>query len=514
MATKPKTAVRKAAPAKKTAVAKSAKKGRGRFVDEAIEQEIGSGAPAKFDVRALYRATVDEVAKRQNFDSDLLEDMPPMSTGLLALDLIHGGGIRPAWYTHYGPEQSAKTTGALTIMAAAIRAAVPIIGFKDYEGSTKNSKPYVGNILRTCGVKVSIKDVFGRRDPTTGKWVVEPTVRYRSETVGEKFFDYLADLLRKLPDKKKVNNQWWLVYERTKINMAKVGQYADKAMARKYGEGLWLPAPDGGLQALILVDSYPGMNPTSNDDDDSDNSLALQARMFSKHIPRVKGRLASKMVAVIGINQLRKIPMARYGPTEDEPCGQALKFNSDSRLRWYPRVVPSAPLWCKENKEDRLEHELSVESDGTDRYRYIHVKATKNKMWTPGREGWLRIWVEDAAGEARGFDPMFDTMFYLRQTGQLVAKDRKKMLLKLKGLGESKKPLSWMDFKAWILGDKATKIEMSKKAGFKPMDLRAFCFRQMANGVGEELYVAKRNAMKKAKGEDDDADDGDSKDDE
>lgn len=483
----------KKVPAKKAATARTK---RAAKVDEAIEEEVGSSAPAKFDVRALYAATVDEVAKRQNFDSDLLEDMPPMSTDLLALDLIHGGGIRPAWYTHYGPEQSAKTTGALTIMAAAIKAAVPIIAFADYEGSTKNSKPYVGNILRTSGVKVSVKDVFGRKDPATGKYIVQPVVRYRSETVGEKFFDYLADLLRKLPDKKKINGKWWLVYERTKINIAKLSQYADKAMARKYGEGMWIEAPDGGLQAVVLTDSYPGMNPTSNDDDDGDNSLALQARMFSKHIPRVKGRLAIKMVAVIGINQLRKIPMARYGPTEDEPCGQALKFNSDSRLRWFPRVVPSAPLWGKENKEDRLEYETSVEFDGTDRYRYIHVKATKNKMWTPGREGWLRIWVEDAAGEARGFDPMYDTMWYLRQTGQMVAKDRKKIILRLKGMGESKKPLSWMDIKAWVLGDKAKKIEISKKAGFKPFDLRLFCFKQMSTGVGETLYVAKRNAAK------------------
>jgi hypothetical protein len=220
----------KKVPAKKAATARTK---RAAEVDEAIEEEVGSSAPAKFDVRALYAATVDEVAKRQNFDSDLLEDMPPMSTGLLALDLIHGGGIRPAWYTHYGPEQSAKTTGALTIMAAAIKAAVPIIAFADYEGSTKNSKPYVGNILRTSGVKVSVKDVFGRKDPATGKYIVQPVVRYRSETVGEKFFDYLADLLRKLPDKKKINGKWWLVYERTKINIAKLSQYADKAMARK-----------------------------------------------------------------------------------------------------------------------------------------------------------------------------------------------------------------------------------------------------------------------------------------
>lgn len=499
---------------KVAAPAKTARRGKATAeeVEAELEEATGAGkrkrgakgdAPT-FDVASLYAETIDEVSRRQNFDADLLEDMPPMSTGLLSLDLIHGGGIRPAWYTHYGPEQSAKTTGALTIMAAAIQAAVPIIGFADYEGSTKNSKPYVGSILKTAGVKVSVRDVFGRKDPTTGKYIVPPVVRYRSETVGEKFFDWLADILRKLPDKRKINGKWWLVYERTKVNISKLSAYADKGMPKKYGDGLWIPAPDAGLQALILTDSYPGMNPSSNDEEDSDNSLALQARMFSKHIPRVKGRLAQKMVAVIGINQLRKIPMARYGPTEDEPCGQALKFNSDSRLRWYPRAS-GMPLGAKFNQDDKLEHEKSVEHEGTDRYRYIHVKATKNKMWTPGREGWLRIWVEDASGTARGFDPVFDTLFYLKATGQLKGKngmDRKFLQLDLEGMGKAKKTIPWDGLKKWILGDKETKTKVCAYLGYKPMDLRKFCFRQMETGVAEELYIKVRQAAKEA-GEDD-----------
>jgi RecA/RadA recombinase len=501
-------------PVKKVAAKKVPVKNRksaDEDLDEAIEAAVtpkgkkSKNSDAVFDVASMYSETIDAVSRRQNFDSDLLEDVPPMSTGILALDLVEGGGIRPAWYTHFGPEQSCKTTGALHIMTAGINANIPIIGLADYEGSTRNSKPYVGNILRTCGAKISVKEVFGKRDKETGRWLVKPRIRYRSETIGEKFFDWLHDLLLKLPDKKFIAGQWWLVFEDNKLNKAKLsGAPINSSMAKKYGPGLWIEAPDGALQALIMVDSYPAMNPSSNDkEDEGDKSLALQARMFSKHLPRVKGRLTSKMVAVIGINQLRAVPMAMYGPKESEPGGQALKFYSDVRIQWTP-LASNLPFNPKFDVDDRREHEPSVDSDGTDRYRYVRFKAIKNKLWTPGRKGFVRLWEEDGKGDARGFDPFFDTIFYLRETGQLTGKNRKNMYLNLSGLGEGKKVISWQQLKEWVLGDKKIMTEHSVRLGYKPMNLRSFCFRQMTSGVAEKLYVAKRN-QKKSKSMDDDA---------
>lgn len=490
------------------------KEGKGRKrapindeVDDALEEAVGSKKKGsdgpKFDVASLYSSTVDEVARKQDFDSDLLEDTPPMSTGILMLDLLLGGGIRPAWLTSFGPEQSCKTTGAITIMAAAIKAQVPIIALVDYEGSTKSSKPYVANILKTAGLKVSINDVFGKKDPSTGKWLISPVVRYRSETIGEKFFDYLADLLRKLPDKKFIAGKWWLVFEDTKENKAKLGDHCVPSMPKKYGKGIWIEAPDGNLQALVLVDSYPAMNPTANDDDDANNSLALQARMFSKHLPRVKGRMASKMVAVIGINQLRAVPMAMYGPKEMEPGGQALRYYSDQRIQWTP-LASGLPFNPKFDSDDRLEHELSVTGGGKDRYRYIRMKAIKNKLWTPGRKGFVRLWVEDGTGEARGFDPFFDCMLYLKETGQLTGKNRKTMLLDLDGFGKAKKSIDWMTIKRWVLGTKEEKTKICESLGYKPLDLRKFCFTQMASGKGEELFVALRGTNTKVADADED----------
>lgn len=469
----------------------SPKKSKGKSEKEPKGKKSKETGSAKMDFASIYNESMDVISRRQGVESSNLDTAEPMSTGLLCLDLQMGGGIRAGMYTHAGAEQSCKTTTALTIMASAVKQAVPLLELFDYEGSTKNSKRYVRSILKGAGVKMSIDELFGKKDDD-GKWVIRPRVRYHAESVGEKFFDYLSEVLRTLPDKKFINKKWWLVFEDSKVNKAKYEEYADKTMPKKYGKGIWIEAPDGKLQGIFFVDSYPAMNSTANDEEDANNGLALQARMFSKHLPRVKGRLAEKMVALIGVNQMRAVPMAMFGPKEQEPGGQALRFNSDVRIRNTPRGS-GMPLWPKTYNKAFEEVERSVESEGLDRYRYIHKKAIKNKLWTPSRQGWFRLWIEDGAGVARGFDPFWDTMYYLKQTGQLIGKGRKGLQLNLEGLGKGK-PIDWLMYKQWVLGDKEAMTSISKKAGFKPMSLRALCFKQMADGTGEKLYVALKDA--------------------
>lgn len=364
--------------------------------------------------------------------------------------------------------------------------------------STANSIPYLQNILRSMGVKVPAKDIFGRKDHTTGKWIVRPTVRYNAETRGEAFFDWLAAVLRELPDKKYVANQWWLVFdENNKKHKAQVGDKADKTMNKKYGKGLWVPAPDSNLQGLVICDSWPAMNPESNDEEEANNALGVHARFFAKHLPRIKGRLARKMVALLGINQLREIPMAMYGPKEKEACGQALRFNSDVRT-WWASLASGMPFNPKFDGEEKLEIERSVTNNGKDRYRYVRMHNKKNKLGDPGRKHWMRLWVQDGQGNAMGFDPFFDVMQYLKVTGQLRAKNRKVMQVDLDGQGKGKRTVDWMTLKTWVLGTKEEKVQICKTLGYKPMDLRSFCFSQMNKGRGEELYTIQRNAGKEA----------------
>lgn len=464
-----------------------------------------------FDIHTYMNKVLDDVAKKMA-DADTIEDVQPMSTGSAVVDIMLGGGLYPSFYVSAGWEQSAKTTLGLLMMASAIKKKVPLISLRDAEGSTRASIPYVSSILRTQDIDMSREQLFGKRDKKTGKWVVQPTVRYSSVTKGSTVFNWIVRMIKRTPDKKLLDGQWWYVYEDSK-EFAELKEYADKTMPRKYGTGIYIPAPDGGLQGLIVIDSLANLNPDMKDEEEGDNSLALAARMFAKHFPRFKGSLASKKIAIVGINHLSAIPMAMYGPSEDEVGGKAIKRNSDVRLRLTSRAVKAAPLWPKPDaKKKNFESEPSWDGKGIDYYEYKHVRFAKNKLGGWADEGWLRIWKKDSQGVAHGIDPVFDTLSYLRQTGQLLGKGREKLELKIEGWTKPKS-INWQTLKAWVLGDKDTKISICKKLKLeKPIDLRRVTFRQIEDGTAETLLKQQaEKAVKdgKAKGDDADGDDDD-----
>lgn len=575
-----------------------------------------------------------------------------LSTGLLGLDLILGGGISPAMTTFSGPEQSAKTTAAITVMGA--NATNKDIKFKvlwDAENSTGSSTDYVANIFETMGNKVDVQDLFGVKKD--GQYAVPPLVYYRDDYEGDKFFNWLHALQKRLPDKRFDSGRWWYVYERTKENISKFAGKGDKGMGSK-NPGIWIPAKDGSLQALIILDSYPSLVPSAMDEEEGSNAMAVQARMFSKHLPRVKGAFRAKRIALLGINQLRLNPGVRYGclhgsvvipfvdgtshtmreivenkirgkvwsyneetkaiepreivdwhyngevesdadwidvtfqegrisvthdheiltetgwkkakdltlldklatsaiglvtaglatftqvleitrgvghmfrtkgkydisvqgnhnylagnpasgaivhnSPEYEPGGQSLAFFSDVRVRLYPRVtgMPYNPKF-----ESGFETEPSVTGEGVDTYRYVLAKAIKNKLSVPNRTSWLRVWVSDSEGNARGYDPVWDSLFYLNQTGQITGV-RKKLMLNLHGLGEAKRAITYEEFKVLILGTKEQWEPIFNKLGYKTLALRKGLFNQMKKGTAEELYITNRNAKSKSNEEDDD----------
>lgn len=362
---------------------------------------------------------LDDIEKNVGISEATLDPSEKrMSTGLLMQDIVLGGGITAGWYTNFGQEQTCKTTDAISVLASSLGYPVPIRVFFDYEGS--GEPVYIENIMDTGGHKKKVTEVFGVRDDKTGKYVVKPLIRYRTESTAEPFFDWLSQLLRKLPDKKKLGGQWYYIYEYKDRNTGKVnkenvkivGNLYDKEYFKKTGM-FRIPAPDGSLQALVVVDSYPAMLPGVQDVDDPNDALAEQARMFSKQLRRVKGRMKGKRVAVIGINILREVPMAMYGPSEKEACGTALKQFSDVRVRHTSRALSAVPYLTTEMKKDAkgpvmTERSVTVKG-GKDKYRFINIRADKNKLSRPYMEAWLRLWISDGEMKARGFDPVWDT---------------------------------------------------------------------------------------------------------
>lgn len=399
-------------------------------------------------------------------------------TGMLMLDLVLGGGIAPGgMYTFVGPEGSCKSTATQTIMLYGA-GMVPMVRQWDYEGSS--TPDYLENIIRVNNLKLSITDLLGVKDKS-GKIVKPGKVGYNSVDVLETFFEFEAAMLRRMPDKLFIDGKWWYVFDDDKHGKEMAAGKHDKTMKTRYGR-LFLPAADGTMQALVLVDSYPAMNPRSMDEDDAKAGMALQARLFSEQFRKIKGKLRAKKVTILGVNQLREKPGVMYGDPFYEPGGNALRFYSDVRIRMAARSV--------RNGKGAYEEEEGI-NGGTDTYRWIHARAHKNKMGVPNQEGWLRVWVSDAKKKGNGFDPVLDTFEYLSVTNQ-VAGTRNKIRILHKDCG-NKKPLTWLQFKTLVLGnaEQVTKVQrdcgMIKK-GDKPFRIRETLRKQLTAGNGFDLF--------------------------
>lgn len=459
-----------------------------------VSQQVALDTDSNSSTLDLYADVIDDLEKSTGLASQDNVNRIRISTGLGAMDIILGGGLcAGGWYTFFGGEQSSKSTLASTqLVAAAMNPGVPVRAYWDYEGSF--SPDYIHNISKAMGFKGRLDDLFGLLDSKTGKYAKTPLIRLYQDTVGERFFDYLAKLERLLPDKLYKNGQWWLVYDVTKNN-THLKSKADANLLRRTNK-YWIPTDNGDPQALLVCDSLPAMLPARLDEDDAGAGMAAQARMFSEQLKRVKGRMAPKRIIVMAINQLRLRPATMFGNPEYEPCGEAPKFFSDVRIRMASRSIPGG--------KGQIEEEPGI-NGGTDTYRYVHVRAHKNKLSVPGREGWLRIWVSNADGEACGYDPVYDSFWVLKETG-LVSGTKNRISIAAFGL-EKAKPMSWMQFKTLIIGSKQQMTSVFKSIGYtgKPFMLRSKIMAMVKSGKAEELFIEYRKAGGPKDGDNDDA---------
>lgn len=442
-------------------------------------------AESRFNPYSALDSQLDNVEKTCGLlTSGMDKSEERQSTGLLVPNLILSRGlVGGGWYTIFGGESCCKSTLASTFMASCVQSNIPIINYWDYEGSQE--PVYLEQILIAQGVKVPVSEIFGLRHPETSKWIVKPRVRLYNESIAEKFFDATAKLERLLPDKIKIDNNYYYVYEHTKDNISLLKGKYDKDYYQMSGK-MRVPAYDSLPQAVLFVDSFPAMNPEGQDVDDPGSAMAIQARMFSEQIKRIKGKMRRKKVTLVGMNQLRKAPMA-YGNPNYEPGGESLKFSSDCRLQVTSRANPHG--------KGQIDEELSYDGEGIDKYRYIHIKAIKNKLSTPYLEGMMRVWVEDSKGAARGMDPVWDCWQYLIMTGQVEGK-RNSFRLKFADHPQSEKTMKWQHFKTLMLGTKEEKVTMCQSIGMKPINIKKACFEQLATGDGLDRYFGTLHGAK------------------
>jgi hypothetical protein len=376
-------------------------------------------------------------------------------------------------------------------------------------------------------LKKKLKDVFGQRNDDGG-WIVPPRARYYDSSNLEVVFRAIKRALIRLPGKRYLpeRKQWFLVFDRTKHHQEirkKMG-FTEGHDQKLFSETkqYWHKVDDGDLQAIFFIDSLAALVPdVVEDDEEKDGSgIAFDAREFSKWIKQVKGKLRSRHAAIFVVNQLRENPMAKFGPKESEPGGNAPRFYSDVRNRIDARSVP--PGWARQQGKNGFDKadvgvEESVEFEGgEDLYQYKHIKNIKNKKGTPYLEGMSRVWIKDGDGKARGFDPVYDTYQYLLMTGQVktVGKGKKKEyeISLLPG-----KSLDWFGFKCLILAETENNKELwaylrkeyklkdtvKKKGVERPLRLRKWCFNQVRKGLAFKLMEAAEKTANSDEGNED-----------
>jgi hypothetical protein len=472
---------------------------------------------------AFYAAESKSIENDLTLVSNTIKEPDRLSTGVLVLDWISGGGKVPGLVIVAGEEASGKSTQLFHSVAQSHGVLkLPTTKLWDGEGST--SVKYAGNILQPFGL--DLKALMTPKGREEGFY-------YFRNNVIEQMFDYLKRTLGQMPDKNWVSqiDSWAYFFPKrddtAKRLMQAMDVRADKTLSAG-GDYYVCPTDYAGPEGLFAVDSFAALLTKAEEqkeDSDKGKRSALEASAFAEHLKRVKVDLFDKKIIMYGTNQLGSHVRAVYGSPEDqlyEKGGNALKFYSDERSRTFSRSPSSGAKWGpftydKDNAKFGIED--SVEAKGTDRYAYKEAKNTKNKFGKPGLKAPYRVWVSDAHGLPRGIDPVFDVWVHLRNTGQL-GKEGQAFKFKLKpGVGAKRaaklnalKGFKFPAFKKLIIaeytGNDALLREALSELGadFKP-GLRLALFAQMKNFEDEVYSNIKDSAKTEADEMEDDAGD-------
>ncbi len=157
----------------------------------------------------------------------------------------------------------------------------------------------------------------------------------------------------------------------------------DPSYAKRIGvntEELYISQPDYGEQALeivenlinsgavdvIVVDSVAALVPKEElEGKMEDTKVAMQARLMSQALRKLKGIVHRSNTALIFINQIRE-KIGAYGNPETTPGGRALKFFADMRIE-------------VRRGQDIKEGERKIGNR-------VRVKIVKNKLAPPFQE--------------------------------------------------------------------------------------------------------------------------------
>lgn len=431
-----------------------------------------------------------------------------VSTGSLAIDLICGGGYGVGRFmSPFGPEASGKTTGALEAVAEALLMGIPCIY---YDAENALDVEYFDRIVyKKTGFHIShfmgVTDAEGN--------VIKPGLLYYVQPSScENCFNHATRIADSIPDIVKNKKLGWCWLQKGE------GNKKDTLEPRE---------EEGNVSILYVIDSLKALVPQAKKENDEASPLAQQARALSDSFPNLVERMKRKRLCVIYTNQVRSKIGFTMGNPEFEPCGDAAKFYSSTRIRYASCATSTVDKdFFKTSGTDgegkgQVDVELSWDGTGKDRYRYAKIKTIKNKQFSPYQETFIRFRYEKAGQQGDGIDPSFDVYAYLYQTGQCSKKSGKGLSISLFGydkdepfprkiaayLGDLKKleknlskdkenklktfdaKLTWLEFKELVENPE-------RKNAFHRL-----CKKQMETGFAWALYFANKNASKEKEDE-------------
>lgn len=434
----------------------------------------------------------------------------PLSTGSLTLDYFYNGGILPMMYTIAGPEQSGKSLTATTILASAYKQNVDGLVYFDAEETLNGDT--VGNLFGTSNVS----DLFSMRKE--GKVEIAPRVHVFKGNSLEGVMDGVTNIVNNLPDKIYIEGEesWFFKFDKDskedKELLGILGLELDAAVTKKHGADKFLLCRDphskpkeSGIQAVIIIDSLAILITDTEDEEGPTQQMALEARRFAKHLKRFVGRLAKKQVVVLAINHVKQNPNAGpYKSPDYESGGNAIKFLAGVQTR-VSSISSSTAGW---GGNGAVYEEESVHQEGfQDRYQFKKFKLVKDKVGgNANKDTFLRVWMEDCFGESRGFDPVMDTIQFLKATNQMEEHRGRFTITGHPALKE--KSFTFKQLKKLILATaiddaryKMTREEFLEEFKVEALfNLREWCFNQIKN---REVFESKTVALTDlAKGKD------------
>lgn len=228
-------------------------------------------------------------------------------------------------------------------------------------------------------------------------------------------------------------------------------------------------------------------------------SSALKQRMSQTDIPAADAELALSILTLLNYATNNNLTFSSV--VEVRPCGKQQTYdcampsrsiltsgivshNNDVRIRMSSRVMKGVEY------KNGVEEESSINGEGVDTYRYVAMKTIKNKLGgIPNSECWARVWVADAEGKARGYDPVFDCFAFLKMIGAVSGtKNRLKINLPEFNNGEHK-VISWHQFKTLVLGNKQQVTDVCMDIGIKPFRLRHALQKKINDGSAYDQWI-------------------------